>query len=140
MKVVAKKSYGRGAGTPLHCGANEDYDAGLCYPKCPGGTTGVGPVCWAKQGPKGFPKKCNAITYGKSDDDCHRMVKIFEDHSVSLGGYTGPCLAACILAVAAPPLGVPLIAGTCATSAAWDVVHGIKTISDATHIGLCPAE
>ena len=39
-------SYPRGAGTPLTCAANEEYDAGLCYPPCEAGFFGVGPVCW----------------------------------------------------------------------------------------------
>jgi len=42
----AKKSYGRTAGTPLSCKADEQYDAGLCYPPCQQGTKGIGPVCW----------------------------------------------------------------------------------------------
>ncbi|RQM25835.1 hypothetical protein B5M09_012237 [Aphanomyces astaci] len=35
-------------GTPKlgTCAANEDLDAGLCYPKCKPSYTGVGPVCW----------------------------------------------------------------------------------------------
>jgi hypothetical protein len=42
-----KNSYGRGAGAALsaNCGGDQ-YDAGLCYPKCKSGYTGVGPVCW----------------------------------------------------------------------------------------------
>jgi hypothetical protein len=28
------------------CAPGEDYDAGLCYPQCSSGYTGVGPVCW----------------------------------------------------------------------------------------------
>ena len=44
--VVAKKSYGRTAGVPLGCGANEEEDAGLCYTPCKSGFSGVGPVCW----------------------------------------------------------------------------------------------
>ncbi len=48
------ESYGRGAGTfPNQCGPNEEYDAGLCYPKCKPGYKGVGPVCWASC-PSGF--------------------------------------------------------------------------------------
>lgn len=42
-----KNSYGRGAGVPLGCSADEDYDAGLCYPKCNKGFQGIGPVCWS---------------------------------------------------------------------------------------------
>ncbi len=55
-----KKSYGRGAGKPLGCASNEDYDSGLCYPKCkevqgvkdalaknPSMTfKPIGPMCW----------------------------------------------------------------------------------------------
>ncbi len=41
-----KDSYGRGAGYPLGCSNDEDYDAGLCYDKCNYGADGVGPVCW----------------------------------------------------------------------------------------------
>jgi hypothetical protein len=47
VHTVPKESYGRGAGTPLICGLGlEAGSAGLCYPPCPKGTTGVGPVCW----------------------------------------------------------------------------------------------
>jgi len=38
---------------PGVCGSQEQQDAGLCYSKCPGGFTGVGPVCWG-QAPKGW--------------------------------------------------------------------------------------
>lgn len=41
-----KDSYGRTAGDPMGCDSTEDYDAGLCYPKCNYGADGVGPVCW----------------------------------------------------------------------------------------------
>ncbi|RHY69169.1 hypothetical protein DYB26_003031 [Aphanomyces astaci] len=43
-----KSEYGRGLGT---CAANEDIDAGLCYPKCKPNYTGVGPVCWGRPPP-----------------------------------------------------------------------------------------
>jgi hypothetical protein len=29
-----------------NCNSDQDYDAGLCYPKCTEKMTGVGPVCW----------------------------------------------------------------------------------------------
>ena len=29
------------------CGPGEQRDAGLCYPNCPSGFAGVGPVCWS---------------------------------------------------------------------------------------------
>jgi hypothetical protein len=47
VKIAAKKSYGRGAGKPLHaCGAGWEKDGGLCYPRCQAGYAGAGPVCW----------------------------------------------------------------------------------------------
>jgi hypothetical protein len=46
-----KKSYGRGAGVPIHaCADNMDKDGALCYPKCKPGFHGVGPVCWESKG------------------------------------------------------------------------------------------
>jgi hypothetical protein len=42
----AKKSYGRGVGTPMGCGPDEELNGALCYPKCKSGYHGVGPVCW----------------------------------------------------------------------------------------------
>jgi hypothetical protein len=52
--IVAKPSYGRGAGVPpKSCSPAKDYDAGLCYNKCKTDFHGVGPVCWG-QCPKGF--------------------------------------------------------------------------------------
>jgi len=67
--IFAKKSYGRGVGTIPSCSGNEDYDAGLCYPKCGSGYKGVGPVCWQDCPPGyiddgAFCRK-NAHVYGK---------------------------------------------------------------------------
>lgn len=45
--------YLREVGTPLGCAPNEDLDVALCYPKCPAGYKGVGPVCW-QQCPAGY--------------------------------------------------------------------------------------
>lgn len=47
--VFAKSSYGRGTGVvPSTCTGILQYDAGLCYPLCSAGYTGVGPVCWGQ--------------------------------------------------------------------------------------------
>ncbi|MFC1522640.1 hypothetical protein ACFL6Y_09545 [Elusimicrobiota bacterium] len=43
---LVKKSYGRGAGSPMTCATRKQYDAGLCYTPCKKGHNGVGPVCW----------------------------------------------------------------------------------------------
>jgi hypothetical protein len=50
-KVHTKKSYGRGVGEVLRCGADEQQDLtffGLCYPACRSREDGVGPVCWSQ--------------------------------------------------------------------------------------------
>jgi len=44
--IIAKASYGRGAGAPMICTSSLEYDAGLCYTPCGPGMDGVGPVCW----------------------------------------------------------------------------------------------
>lgn len=46
-------SYGRGAGEPMGCAADEELNGALCYPKCKSGYKGVGPVCW-QNCPSGF--------------------------------------------------------------------------------------
>jgi len=49
LQSYAKDSKGRGVGKPMVCSSDQDYDAGLCYRKCPSNTwTGIGPVCWFK--------------------------------------------------------------------------------------------
>lgn len=60
-------AYGRGVGSPMVCAATEDYQAGLCYPKCSSGYSGVGPVCW-KSCPAGFADDgafCRKASYGR---------------------------------------------------------------------------
>lgn len=45
--IYGKDSYGRGAGDPPSvCLMGAELDAGLCYPYCREGYSGVGPVCW----------------------------------------------------------------------------------------------
>ncbi len=44
--LTGKASYGRGIGGLPPCTSAQDYDAGLCYPKCKPGFSGVGPMCW----------------------------------------------------------------------------------------------
>ena len=56
--TIAKKTYGRTAGTPMHCAPGTDEDAALCYPYCRKGFHGVGPVCW-EECPSGR-KDCGA--------------------------------------------------------------------------------
>lgn len=59
-QIWAKKSYGRGAGTPMQCPATHpDKDAGLCYKNCSAAQDGVGPVCWYPC-PATHPVSCGA--------------------------------------------------------------------------------
>ena len=53
-------SYGRGAGVPLGCGAQQ-YDAGLCYDPCKLKFSGVGPVCWIQCPPVTAPSQEGAM-------------------------------------------------------------------------------
>ena len=50
-----------------NCPSDQELDAGLCYPKCPTGFTGVGPVCW-EDCPSDFPDTgtgCTKPTYDR---------------------------------------------------------------------------
>ncbi len=51
------QAQGRGVGTIPQCDSTKQYDAGLCYPGCGAGYTGVGPVCWG-QCPATQPVRC----------------------------------------------------------------------------------
>ncbi len=65
-------TYGRTAGIPLTCSNDEDYDAGLCYPKCKYGYHGIGPVCW-EDCPAGM-HTCGALCT-RTADVCTENVK-----------------------------------------------------------------
>lgn len=68
-----KVTYDRGVGTiPNICPAGQVNDAGLCYPTCAGGQTGIGPVCWADACPANFPVKCGAMC-ARNQDQCAKV-------------------------------------------------------------------
>ena len=76
LSTLVKKSYGRGAGTPLICDSTKDTDGGLCYNKCDANYKGVGPLCWEKC-PTGYDDigvSCKKPVYdrgvGKIPDSC----------------------------------------------------------------------
>lgn len=58
--IFTKANIPRGAGTPLTCASNEDFNGALCYPKCQAGYTGDGPVCWevCRAGYRNDPASC----------------------------------------------------------------------------------
>ncbi|ETV63940.1 hypothetical protein H257_19126 [Aphanomyces astaci] len=68
-------------GTPKlpTCAANEEYDAGLCYPKCKPNYTGVGPVCWGRPPPSWVQCGMGAA---KTSVHCGIVIK---DQLVSVG-------------------------------------------------------
>ena len=53
IETKTKKSYGRSAGKPMGCGADQDEDSGLCYNKCGSDYRGIGPYCY-RDCPSGF--------------------------------------------------------------------------------------
>lgn len=77
VHIIAKRTQGRGAGVGMSCGSDQDYDAGLCYDKCPAGTRGVGPVCWG-QCPADFPVNCGAGCAKSSEDCVNSIIKQIE--------------------------------------------------------------
>lgn len=76
----AHVSYGRGAGTPLTCAADEDMIAGLCYPKCALGHAS----------PRAFPTVCAAACPSGYRDDgltCFRDASILAANNSSCPWY-----------------------------------------------------
>ncbi|CAF1411271.1 unnamed protein product [Rotaria sordida] len=45
-RIFIRKSYGRGAGTPMICSSEYEQSGALCYVPCDKKFIGVGPVCW----------------------------------------------------------------------------------------------
>ena len=80
--VVARESYGRGVGSALGCGSDEEKDGALCYPKCKAGYNGAGPVCWQKC-PEG---------YTNDGATCRRPAKIIKADNSDCPGYDKCCL------------------------------------------------
>jgi hypothetical protein len=46
VRHFLKQSEGRGFGSAMVCTANQEYDAGLCYPKCRSGFKGTATLCY----------------------------------------------------------------------------------------------
>jgi hypothetical protein len=74
----AKHSYGRGAGIPMTCHQEEEYDSGLCYPYCKQGYRGVGPICWG-QCPENLPQ-CGALCL--KEQACTNQIKDYFTHAL----------------------------------------------------------
>lgn len=75
---ITKGTYGNGAGRIKNgCEGGKENDAGLCYPKCPTGYKGAGPVCWA-QPPKPSWVECGM---GSSKDSATCGTTVFDQVS-----------------------------------------------------------
>jgi hypothetical protein len=59
-----KRTYGRGPGKLLNCKCGEEFQNGLCYPRCKKGYIGIGSVCWA-QCPRGL-QQCGLFCIPKN--------------------------------------------------------------------------
>jgi hypothetical protein len=70
-QIFWKSSYGRGVGGLPGCAAGQEEDAGLCYPPCTDGFTGVGPLCWGHDrfcgGHSGFCGYHSSFLHGLTD-------------------------------------------------------------------------
>ena len=55
--IFVRKSYGRGAGSPMVCSSQYEQDGALCYDYCDKRYYGVGPVCW-QYCPSSQPTSC----------------------------------------------------------------------------------
>ena len=62
LQCAKKLNYSREiSNLPKSCNTGYTYDAGLCYPNCRSGFSGVGPVCWATCGTGSkYPTECGA--------------------------------------------------------------------------------
>jgi len=87
--LFAKKTYGRGVGSVMICAAGLEYDAGLCYPPCPKGLQGIGPVCWASC-PASEDYDCGAICV-ENGDQCTTKVQQVSDALIKLVGQLIQC-------------------------------------------------
>lgn len=109
--TIAKKSHGRGAGSPMNCAPGQNEDAGLCYPSCQADFHGVGPVCW-QTCPSGR-KDCGA---GCATDKL-------------------ACATDTASMVLAPAVLAWNIATFGSTSEVSDVVFALKTVKTAASVG-----
>ncbi|MEM7137733.1 MAG: hypothetical protein AAF500_14210 [Myxococcota bacterium] len=64
--IKSQPRYYRGIGSPLTCASNEQYQNGICYPKCKSGYYGSGIYCYEKGCPSG---------YDDNGPSCHRPMR-----------------------------------------------------------------
>lgn len=106
-----RQSKPRGAGTPLICPPNKEYDAGLCYDKCPSTHKPIGPLCW---------EKCRS---GYKDDilTCRKDVDIINRTALPCPPGYDPSAAFCTKLVQSRPKSVA-VAPTVSCPAGYNVI------------------
>ncbi len=123
MGVCWKDSYGRGAGEPMKCGSGQEYDAGLCYPACPSGATGVGPLCY-KDCPPDQPYRVGVWCY-RSKSEADGIIS-----AIVIGSVLGTALL-----VAAVVAGAAAAAGAAEILFVAPAVAGMATVVEVGAIG-----
>jgi len=98
MHTFAKDSYIRSTNLKV-CGKGLENDAGLCYPPCPSGTRGIGPVCWGSGAPTGFPVKCMDIAWAKDQEACDSLKNTLTNLGIK-AGVNIACIASVVATVA----------------------------------------
>jgi hypothetical protein len=109
-----KERYDRGTLVGMSCGSGKEPSDGLCYVPCPEGTQGIGPVCWTRTAPPGYPSKCGDVGWGKDDAACVKMIAEIVKAGVSKIADAGLCISAVLAAVATGGAGAVGAGITCA--------------------------
>jgi len=90
----AKKSYGRGAGTPLVCANGFQEQAALCYEPCEWNFVGKGPVCWQQKCHRGTVK-CGPALCLKQGASCSKTIEtIVNEVTTVIGDIVATILSA----------------------------------------------
>jgi hypothetical protein len=71
-RILVRKSYGRGAGSPMICSSQYEKDGALCYDHCDKRYDGVGSVC-CQYFPSSQPISC-AVGCSITPNDCTTMI------------------------------------------------------------------
>jgi len=72
-RIFVRKSYGRGAGSPMVCSSQYEKSGALCYDYCDKRYYGVGPVCW-QYCPSSQPISCFGFGCSITSADCTTII------------------------------------------------------------------
>lgn len=105
----------------------------MCYPACPNGYTGVGPLCWGANSPTTFPVKCNDLIWAKDNNTCSAIARALG----TAGGTSTACIGT-VIAAAVTIIGWPVAAVVCGTSLP-STVDAVNNIMELTGAKTCPS-